>query len=94
MNKYESVIIIEPNLKEKHLEDVLKRINDKINKFSKECEVTKLGKKKLAYEIKHNKEGYYVIIEFEIEDKNAIQEIERFYRITEEIMKFIIVKKD
>lgn len=93
MNKYESVIIIEPNLKEKHIEDILKKVTNKIKEFSKECEITRLGKKKLAYEIKHNITGYYALIEFETDDKKAIPEIERFYRITDEIMKFIIVKK-
>lgn len=94
MNKYESVIIIEPNLKEKQLEDILEKVTNKIKEFSKNCEITRIGKRKLAYEIKHNKEGYYVLIEFETEDKQAIPEIERLYRITDEIMKFIVVKKD
>lgn len=94
MNNYESVIIIEPNLMEKQLEDILEKVTNKIKKFSKKCQITKIGKRKLAYEIKHNKEGYYVLIEFETEDKQAIPEIERLYRITDEIMKFIVVKKD
>ena len=55
-----------------------------------------MGKKKLAYEVKKNKEGYYVIYYFEIkpEDKEAISNIERFYRITDEILKFIVIRKD
>ena len=51
-----------------------------------------MGKRKLAYEIKKNKEAYYMQINFESEPE-AITELERIYRITDEILKFITIKK-
>ena len=45
--------------------------------------------------VKKNKEGHYYIFQFEINEENktiAIQEIERLYKITDEIIKFIIVR--
>ena len=48
--------------------------------------------RKLAYEINKNKEGYYVVYDFEANPK-LIAELERNYRITDEIIKFIVVKK-
>ena len=52
-----------------------------------------MGKKRLAYEIKKQREGYYVLFNFEA-DPSSISELERNYRISDEIMKFIVVKKE
>ena len=52
-----------------------------------------MGKRKLAYEVKKNKEGYYVIINFEAKPE-LITELERNYRITDEVIKFIVVRKE
>ncbi len=51
-----------------------------------------MGKRKLAYEIKKQQEGIYEVINFESKPE-AIAELERIYRITDDIMKYIIVKK-
>ena len=51
-----------------------------------------MGKKKLAYEIKKFKEATYMLFNFESKPE-AIDEIERVYRITDDIIKFIVVKK-
>lgn len=95
MNEYENVIIIKPNLSKKELYKLKSKVENKINEFAEITKKNDLGIKKLAYEIRKNKEGHYLIYEFKINDdlKNkAISEIERLYRITDEIMKFIIVK--
>ena len=61
MNKYESVVIINPSLEEEGLKAVIKKFEDLINQNGKVEKVEELGKKKLAYEIKKNKEAYYVV---------------------------------
>lgn len=93
MNKYESVIIINPSVEEQGMKDLIKTFTDLINKSGKVEKVEELGKKKLAYEVKKNKEGYYVIFTFDAEP-NSITELERNYRITDEVIKFIVVRKD
>ena len=55
--------------------------------------VEELGKKKLAYEIKKCKEGYYAVIYFQAE-ASVIAELERVYRIKDEIIKYITIKND
>ena len=52
-----------------------------------------MGKKRLAYEIKKNNEAIYMLINFESKPE-AIAELERNYRITDEILKFIVVRKE
>lgn len=93
MNKYESVIIIRPNLEEGEIEGIVTEITDLINENGKVIEVDKKGIKKLAYEINKCKEGYYITFDFEAAP-SIISELERYYRITENIIKFITVRKD
>ena len=92
MNKYESVVIINPNVEENALKELIERFQTLINTDGKVEQVNELGKKKLAYEINKNKEGYYVVYDFEA-NPSLIAELERNYRITDEIIKFIVVKK-
>ena len=92
MNKYESVVIINPNVEETKLKELIERFQTLINTDGKVEQVNELGKKKLAYEVKKNKEGYYVVYDF-VANPNLIAELERNYRITDEVIKFIVVKK-
>ena len=91
MNKYESVIIINPSVDEEKVKTLTDKFSDLINKNGKVEKVDNLGKKKLAYEVKKNKEGIYAVIYFEAEP-TLIAELERNYRITDEVIKFIVVK--
>lgn len=93
MNKYESVIIISPSVEEQEVKNFVTRFTDMINENGKVSSVDELGLKKLAYEINKNKEGYYVIFKFEAKP-DFITELERNYRITDEIIKFITVREE
>ena len=92
MNKYESVIIINPNVEEETIKALIDRFSTLINNDGKLEKVDELGKKKLAYEIDKNKEGFYVVFEFDA-NPSLIAELERNYRIADEVIKFITVKK-
>ena len=93
MNKYESIIIINPSVEEQGIKALIKKFSDLINKNGKVENVEELGKKRLAYEIKKNKEGYYVVLNFESKP-SEISELERNYKITDEVMKFIVIRKE
>ena len=75
------------------VKELSQKFTDIINNDGKVEKVEDLGKKKLAYEIKKNSEGIYVLINFEAAP-TLIKELERVYRITDEIIKFIVVRKD
>lgn len=93
MNKYESVVIVNPNLEEESVKSLINKFSDLINTDGKVISVEELGKKKLAYEIKKQKEGYYLVFKFEAKPE-LISELERNYRITDEVIKFIVVKEE
>ena len=92
MNKYESVVIINSNLEADALKALINKFSDLINTDGKVTSVEELGNKKLAYEIKKQKEGYYVVYKFEA-NPQLISELERNYRITDEVIKFIVIKE-
>ena len=52
-----------------------------------------MGLKKLAYEIKKCKEAYYLVFDYEAEP-NSIAEFERVLRITDDVLKFIVIRKE
>lgn len=93
MNKYESVIIINPNLEDAPRKELITKIETLINDNGKVTKIDEMGKKKLAYEIQKCKEAFYVVFYFEAE-ASFISELERHFRITEDILKFMTVKKD
>ena len=93
MNKYETVFIVNPNIEDAGVKALIEKFSSLINSEGKVEKVEELGKKKLAYEIKKHKEGIYVTIEFEAKTE-LIRELERIYRITDEVIKFIVVRKD
>ena len=93
MNKYESVIIINPSLEDAKIKAVIEKFSNLVNEHGKVESVEETGKKKLAYEINKQSEGYYVVLNFEAESA-FIAELERIYRITDEIMKFIVIRKE
>lgn len=99
MKKFESVIIIKPNLSKTEVREVIEKVEETIKKIAEITDKKELGLKKLAYEVKKCKEGYYVVHEFEIKQEivnyaDGVASIERYIRTQEEIMKFIIVKRD
>ena len=92
MNKYESIIIVDPKIDEAGLKALEEKYTKMINEHGKVESVENMGLKKLAYPIKKNEEATYLLFNFEAEP-DYIVELERNYRITDEIIKFIVVKK-
>lgn len=93
MNKYESIIIINPVVEEEGIKNLITKFSDIINNDGKVESVEEMGKRKLAYEIKKFQEGFYVLINFEA-NPTLVAELERNYRITDEVIKFIVVRKE
>lgn len=93
MNNYESVLILKGNLNKKEIQTTLKEFSNFINKYGKVSNVDEVGLKKLAYEINKHKEGYYVVILFELESA-SISQLERLYKYSENVLKFLTVKQE
>lgn len=91
MNKYETVILINDTLTKDVRNAVISKIENFIDSNGKITKKDDIGSKKTAYEIRKQKSAYYYLIEFQA-DPETIYELERIYRITDEIIKFIVIK--
>ena len=93
MRDYEVLYIVRPDLDEDKVQDVVKRVNTLIERSGGASEQTSLwGKRKLAYEVKHQKEGSYILQDFQIEP-GRVPELESALKITEEVLRHLIVRK-
>ncbi len=93
MRDYEVLYIVRSDLDDDKVQDIVKRVNSLIGRSGGSTEQTSLwGKRKLAYEVKHQKEGSYVLQDFKIEP-DRLPELEAGLKITEEVLRHLIVRK-
>lgn len=92
MNKYETIFLMKDDLTKEQREKIINIIREYLNKNGKITSESEIGLRTLAYDIRKYKQAYYFLFEFESEPI-IIQELQRTYRITEDILKFIVVKK-
>ena len=93
MREYEILYIVRADLDDDKVQDIIKRVNTLIEKSSGSVDRTNIwGKRKLAYEVKHQKEGSYVLQDFQI-GPDRIPELEAALKITEEVLRHLIVRK-
>ena len=94
MRRYETIIITDPDLSAEQREPILKRAQDVINQENGYLALTDdWGNRKLAYEIKKRPRGYYTRFDF-CGTAAAVDEIERFFRIDDRVLKYMTVLLD
>ena len=93
MRKYEALYIIRPNYEEEQYTAFVEKYNAVIQANGGEViKVDPWGKRRLAYEIDKIREGFYVLVEFQGE-ADLPAELERNFRISDEIMRYLVVKQ-
>ena len=93
MNKYETIFLIKNDITEEQKNKTINTIKNYLNENGKITNIEDLGLKKLAYEVRKYKEANYYLIEFD-DKAEAIMELERMYRINDDVLKFIVVRKE
>jgi len=93
MRKYETIFIVNPNLDEEATKQVVEKFKNLLETSAQLESIEEWGKRRLAYPIGDFNDGYYVLANFSAEPKFP-EELERIYKITEGIIKYIIIKKD
>lgn len=94
MNFYESLFIINPALDDMEVKKVVDKVEGLIKKEGGEIlKVDNWGKKKLAYEVKRQKKGYYILINIRVK-ASTISELERSLKLTDPVIKFLIIRLD
>ena len=94
MRRYETFIIIDPDLSDEERSPIFEKVKSLIQQ--EKCLLVMLdewGARKLAYEIKKKARGYYVRLDYCGTGK-LVNEMERFCRIDDRIMKYMTVLLD
>ena len=91
MKRYETIVIIDPDLSKEAEAPLFERVDDLIPQYEGFLiETDDWGTKKLAYDIKKKNRGHYVRLDY-CGNGALVQEMERFFRIDDRIMKFMTV---
>lgn len=94
MRHYENLVIVKPTFTAEEIQASIKAIEEVITSNGGEIATTQaMGMRKLAYPINKNERGYYHVIYYKIAPA-AISEIERRFRINEDLIRFMTIKYD
>ncbi len=90
---YETIFIIDASLEEDAVKALTEKFTNLISQNGTLESVDEWGKRRFAYEIDDKTEGYYVLADFTA-DGDFPKELDRQYRITDGILRTIIIRKD
>ena len=92
-HSYESVMVISTKLSEEEIQALIEKFKALIEKHATLESVDEWGKRRLAYLINKEAEGYYVLFNFTCEAQFPA-ELDRSYKITDGILRSLIVRKE
>lgn len=90
---YESVLVVSAKLGEEGAMKVVDYFKGVIERHATLTGIDNWGKRALAYEIKKETEGYYVLFNF-TSDADFPAVLDRRYKITDGVLRSLIIKKD
>jgi len=92
IRKYETMFIVKPTLTEEEIKARVEFVKETLTKQGADIKAMEdMGMRDLAYTIDKNARGYYTVVYFTSE-ADAIKELERVYGITEDIIRFNVIK--
>ena len=94
MSKYELAFVVNAKIEDEAREAVVEKSKGYVARYGGTVtEVEEWGKKRLAYEVQKMREGFYYFIQFEA-DATCPAEVERHVRIMDNVMRYLVVKKE
>jgi len=94
MRRYESVVILDPDLPEEQIGSLTERYSQIIKSSGGELiKIEDWGSKRMAYVVKRKERGRYILLDY-VGQPALLAELERQFKISEEVMKFLSVKLD
>jgi small subunit ribosomal protein S6 len=92
MNIYENIVILNASLGDEEIETASGKIKDLITNSGGEILNTEVwGRRKLAYEIKKQKKGFYLLLVFK-SPSTAIKKLENYYKVFDPVVKYMVIK--
>ena len=94
MRKYETIFIVDPNFEADQVNELVEKFKGLIQEQGGQIDgVDDWGKRRLAYPIKKQREGYYFLINFTAKPETA-QDLDRVFKITNGVLRHLIIKKE
>jgi small subunit ribosomal protein S6 len=91
---YELVFILNANLTEDDSTKLLGKVNDQITKLGGTVsETNPWGKRRLAYPIKKQSEGNYVLEKVQIK-QTALKELDASLKLTEDVLRYLFIREN
>jgi small subunit ribosomal protein S6 len=91
MKKYETLMVLHPELPEAQIRETIDRAKRLIEELGGHVDqVQEWGIRELAYEIRKLTRGYYVLVEYSA-SAGVLPELERTLKIADEVLRFISV---
>lgn len=91
--EYEILYIVRPELDDEQLAEAQKSVDTILSDLGGQVKKTDVwGRRKLAYEVKHLREGHYVLTDFDIEPER-VPELEATLRIHETVFRHLVTRK-
>lgn len=94
MRQYETIYIIDPEFETDAVKELVEKFKGLVeDQGGQIAEIDEWGKRRLAYPINDRREGYYFLMNFTANPETA-QDLERVYKITNGLMRYLIIKKE
>ncbi len=94
MSAYELMYIVKPELDDQAVQQEIEKVGQLIQTNGGQLKkVTPWGKRRLAYTVKDNREGHYVVAEFDL-DQAKVQEVDRVLKISDTVFRHLLVRQD
>jgi small subunit ribosomal protein S6 len=93
LRDYEILYIVRPDLDEEHVNEAVASVNKLIENLGGNPQKTDMwGRRRLAYEVRHLREGHYVLTDFQVEPAR-VPEMESTLKISDTVFRHLIVRK-
>lgn len=94
MSPYELMYIVKPELDDQAVQQEIEKVGQLIQTNGGQVrKVTPWGKRRLAYSVKDQREGYYVVEEFDL-DQAKVAEVDRVLKISDTVFRHLLVRQD
>jgi small subunit ribosomal protein S6 len=94
LSAYELMYIVKPDLDDQAVQQEIEKVGQLIQTNGGQIKkVTPWGKRRLAYTVKDNREGHYVVAEFDL-DHAKVTEVERVLKISDTVFRHLLVRQD
>lgn len=94
MLNYQAYFIIKGRIKQEKAEQEFEKISKQYDKVVEIKKADFIGKRKLAYSVKNNTEGYFGVIKFSVETKEIAFKSEEILQANNNILKFITIREE